>query len=246
MFVVYAGMPKSGSAYLSHLLNDACAASGRASGRDVKHRFHLEDVMLDDENRVEVPAGRILVRLWAASVRSGPFVVKTHAGPTPWLRRFVRAGLVRVVYSIRDPRDVLLSTLEHGRAERVQGRPGFFRQIETFEDAARFLRQWIRNAEDHSELPRAIRVSYESLVANPLSTLEGVLRELRWPVADATLERILQRYAPQNLTASLAEVLHFNKGTIGRFRTELTPAQRAQLEKEFGPAMERMGYPATP
>jgi hypothetical protein len=136
------------------------------------------------------------------------------------LGAFPQAVMVHVV---RDPRDRFASQSNH----RSAGRGGIG------SGAAAWLRSTdlaTRNTRVFAD--RYLAVRYEDLVRNPL-------RELTKVCAVAQLE-----FSPAMLDDGDGP-RPFHTDSIGRFRTDLRPAEIAYMERVLGPALEAWGYEAS-
>jgi hypothetical protein len=149
----------------------------------------------------------------------------------------------KAVHVIRDGRDVICSLLERGWLGA--GRAGVDDANQAYGAHARF---WIepdrrQEFEEASEATRAawawrtyvtaarvapkrtIELRYESLAADPAGEAERVARELD--------------VDPAPLAAAFGNV---HARSIGRWRTELTPDQLADVEAEAGQLLAQLGY----
>jgi hypothetical protein len=154
----------------------------------------------------------------------------------------------KAVHVIRDGRDVVCSLIERGwlRPDREgaddanqaygaharfwvepERRDEFSRASEATR-AAWAWRQYVTAARS-ATADRAIEMRYESLVADPAGEAERVAREL-----DA---------APGPLREAFCKV---HAGSVGRWRTDLTPEQLADVEAEAGDLLAELGYVAAP
>jgi hypothetical protein len=149
----------------------------------------------------------------------------------------------RAVHLVRDGRDVVCSLLEKGwlSAERGGGddaglaygaRPRFWvepdrrREFEAASDARRAAWAWrtyvtaVRRAE-----PRVLELRYESLVGEPEEAAAALAGHLGMD---------------SGLFAGSLDRAHDR--SVGRFRSDLTPEQLADVEREAGPLLAELGY----
>lgn len=127
-----------------------------------------------------------------------------------------------MVHVVRDPRDRFASQANH----RSAGRGGIG------SGAAAWLRSTdlaTRNARLFAD--RYLVVRYEDLVRDPVGELTKVCAVARLEFSSAMLDDGGPR--------------RFHTDSIGRFRTDLRPAEIAYMERVLGPALEAWGYAAS-
>jgi hypothetical protein len=147
------------------------------------------------------------------------------------------------VHVVRDGRDVATSLLERGwlNAARTGAddaglpfgpyprfwvEPGREQAFSEVSDATRAAWAWRRYVTAASAVPdRTVVVRYEQLVSDPAAAAA--------PVA-ARLE-----VDPELVTATFARA---HDTSVGRWRRDLTPEQLADVEREAGDALARLGY----
>ena len=120
MLIVSSGMQKSGSAYIYNVINDLLIKSGKTDAREIKEKYQLANMRWYNNNIFKMD-WKSLWRLIRLSWKEKSFAVKTHSGPTSALNIFSKLGWVRVIYIYRDPRDVLLSAIDHGKRILAEG-----------------------------------------------------------------------------------------------------------------------------
>jgi hypothetical protein len=241
MLVINAGMQKSGTGYFYNVLNDLHVAAGNTDARHVKREHDLHHLMQHANNLLPDLSHKTLRTLWRVSVAACPFVVKTHAGPTRAARRFSSLGRVKIVYNYRDPRDVLLSAMDHGRKNLSEGNDGPFIKLAPFDEAVKAVKRWLQVWRKYREMPDVLMVRYEDLLRSPAECLAEVERFLCLPIDPATRTEILWRYSRDNPHLNKGTT-HFNKGEAFRYRREMTEEQQKQAQRAFGDCLREMGY----
>jgi len=220
VFIV--GYPKSGHTWLKFMLADFLFGVDPAACSDA-----LADVLVPD-----LDSNRFYRR-----VRE-PMVFKTHARPQPALRR--------VIYLLRDGRDVLVSYYHHLK-RRPQGGP-------EWADLARgqgdqLYGAWHEHVEAWLANPHAadfLLVRYEELLADGVGQLRLITDFLGQPADEIRLAGVLERSRFDRLaqreqeTASGARF--FRRGQAGSHRDELDPDTRRIFEEMAGPTLRRGGY----
>jgi hypothetical protein len=240
MLIVSAGMPKSGSAYFYNVLNGLLVAAGFPDARAIKDKYGLTGVMRWHNNNVDVRLS-LLLRLWLISRREGPFVVKTHAAPQPGMRLLTSLRWIRVVYTYRDPRDVLLSAIDHGQKILEAGEDHTFASLVVFDKAFAAVQTWLETWRAYHAMPNVLGVKYEDLLADPIRTLRDCEAFLDLDVTDEARTAVLWQYNRDNPQA-VREQMHLNKAVAFRYRTEMSPDQRRRFRDALGNTLRAMGY----
>ena len=235
-----AGMPKSGTAYTYNLLNQLFIAAGFPDARAIKEKYRLEGVMRWHNNNVDLRLLSLL-RLWLISRREGRFVVKTHEAPMRSLKVLTALGCVRVIYIYRDPRDVLLSAIDHGRKILAAGENHTFASFVEFDRAFAAVQTWLTVWRIYHAMPSVLSLRYEDLVADPVRTLRACERFLDIELTDDARNRILWQYSPENQQIA-REHLHLNKAIPFRYRTEMSPEHQRRFRDVLGDTLQAMGY----
>ena len=242
MIVISSGMQKSGSAYFYSVINELLAASPRgADARAVKAKHGLEDLMRDHNNNVGELSFKTLFTLWRVSRREGVMVVKTHKPPTRASRWFTRLGLTRTVYSYRDPRDAMLSAMDHGQKIRDRGDEHSFAKLETFEDALKVAKRWVRTWEAYRQAPGVLTVRFEDMMQDPKPVAQDIIAFLGLPIDPEQRDAILWKFSKDNESGDRAG-MHFNQPKVARHKAEMTDEQQAKCAKVFRKCLGPMGY----
>ncbi len=238
-FVVTAGMQKSGSTLLheySKLL--------------VRHRYGEAGQRAFEEWIRTGPVGgsgsfpwpawvQRVDELSALSARHGPFVLKSHA-PFPDLEPVVRGGNVKTVFIHRDPRDAVLSALDHGARSRANGDWPYAECVDVASTLP-LVEKWCADASTWLTAPGVLRFRYEELVGAPASAVTRLAEFLEMTgaaqlAATVVAEEQAQRQVGRN---------QFNKGAVSRWREEMTAETIALCEQRLGRHIVTMGYRLT-
>lgn len=162
----------------------------------------------------------------------------------------------RMVFLVRDPRDVAASSLDAHRQgsrpskRRTEKRPELFenrtdadvrpddflkRQAKTYAKDIKLTRQ----AYEAHEGPKVL-IRYEDLRADTLGTMRHIYSELRIPVDEGELRRVVEKHAWESIPEEeKGQGLIRRKATPGGWREDLTAEQVGIIEKEAAPVLER-------
>jgi hypothetical protein len=114
MIIVSSGFPKSASTLLFLYTEEILKQSGKRSAQE-KFRKRYPEGFIHRFGLLNT------TYLFFLNLFFGSVVVKTHAGPNFFLRVLIKMKIAKAYYSIRDPRDVILSALDHGKKARANG-----------------------------------------------------------------------------------------------------------------------------
>ncbi|SHO62319.1 Glycosyltransferase involved in cell wall bisynthesis [Pseudoxanthobacter soli DSM 19599] len=216
MIIIAHGMPKSGSTFLYQVLGDLSYIHNNADAREIREKYlskpadHYQDFYLtiDDEVLKEV-VERIPADVF--------YVIKTHGMISDYAKEQAARGNIKIFYSYRDPRDVALSMLDAGRAERAQNLDRFFHQFREAKDVCDSIKLAFTCVEPLMNAPRLHDIPYFAIANNQTWVIEHVSDLLGMKPAAATL---VEKYKPESNTDRIVE---FNKGVYDRFLDELEP-----------------------
>jgi Sulfotransferase domain len=241
MLIISAGMPKSGTAYIYNVLNGLLVAAGFADARTIRDKHGLGEVMRWHNNNVSDLSVLRLLRLWLISRSEGRLVVKTHEPPSTGMKLLSSLGCLRVVYIYRDPRDVLLSAIDHGVELLKAGQTHTFASMVEFDKALAAVQTWLATWRAYRAMHNVLALKYEDLLADPVSTLRSCEAFLGLTVTDRARDEVLWQYNRANPDVE-RQYLHLNKAVAFRYRSEMSPAWQARCREELAASLHAMGY----
>ena len=245
MIIISAGLPKSGSSLYFNMLNDLLIAAGHPDVRELKQQYRLEPVLKHHNCNIDAWNFTAARALFGLHARKKTFAVKTHSGPGAVARAFLYCGAARTACIYRDPRDVVVSAMDHGRRIREQGERHTFASCTTVEDTIPQVKRWLDNIMGWMEQAHVLPVTYEQLTGNPAGELQRLAEFLgiAGRVSAAQMENIVARYQRPEGDEFMKEYLHWNKGVAGRYRGVLSGQEQRQCDLQFRPYLQRLGYP---
>lgn len=242
MIVMSAGLQKCGSGLYFNLTNDLLIAAGKEDVRAIKERFKLENILQHYNCNISNLSENNLNYLLSIHETGKTFVVKTHMGPTKFLEILMKKGIVKASCIYRDPRDVVLSAMDHGEKIRKKGETHTFASCSSIEKTIKSVKTWLDNIMRWFELDDVLLVKFENLIEKPIEQLERLAKFLEIDTTNIDLELIYSKYDIEKLDDFQKDYLHFNIGNTGRFRTIMEEKDLNMCNKHFFKYFEKMGY----
>ncbi len=242
MIVLSVGMPRAGSGWHYNLIHDLMQTTGCADARDIRARYHLDGILTEVNCNIGVLSARRLAMVSIPALLGNTFVIKAHSGPTAASRLLTKAGLLRITYIYRDPRDAMLSAFNYGQRALNKGRPNAFSHLTDFDRSLDFITDYVRIWEAWI-CERDVLISrYEDLLTNYEVESRRVVKYLGLDAGNPEIQKVIESYSPGN--AEGQQGTHFFKGRIGRFRDSYSPEQQQAMLARLGPYLSKMGYAA--
>ncbi len=240
MIVLAVGMPRAGSGWHYNLINGLMRTTGCADATEIRVRYHLEGILTEVNCNIGVLSARRLAMVSVPALLGNTFVIKAHAAPTTSSRLLVDAGMLRVAYIYRDPRDAMLSALDYGRRALAKGRPNAFSHLTDFNSALEFILGYVKIWDMWVRESKVLISRYEDLLGNYAAEVDRLARHLGLDPSRPEIQGIVSRYRPEQ--AEGRQGTHFFKGKIGRFREAFSSQEQSALADRLRPVLARMGY----
>ncbi|MFN2541777.1 MAG: ChbG/HpnK family deacetylase [Chthoniobacterales bacterium] len=167
--------------------------------------------------------------------REGPVMIKIHLDVRPLLIDALRSGRIKMTFTHRDPRDTILSGIDH--YNRSKGK--VFPDYTSVAHAMERTRHWTQMAWNwvSSGLPHVVR--YADLISEPVAELVRLAAYLGFDIALPTIEAIVSR----ERAARRYGRHQFNRGDVQRYDKEMSEADRALCREQLGNLLNALGYP---
>jgi hypothetical protein len=234
-------MPRAGSGWYYNLTNDLVLAAGHQDGRLIRQRYHLQSILTEINCNIGALTPRRLTMVLAPSLLGNTFVIKAHAGPTPFAQRLIRHKQMRVAYIYRDPRDAMLSAYENGQKAVQKGRPNAFSHLSDFDASLKFILEYVHVWQAWMKCKEALHTSYEDMLADYDAEALRLVKYLQLDENDPKVCQAVEKYRPEAAQTD-QKGLHFSKGKTGRFRQKYSPEEQERLNQALGPYLVEMGY----
>jgi hypothetical protein len=172
MIYISYGFTKSASTFLYQLIEEVYRAAGRKPARlDPPFRRPLS---LD--NYVNVIDAKVLQEV-VAQANGRDVVLKTHGGAHPDIVPLVESGDVLASASVRDPREMALSMIDHGRRSRQWGYEEFS-AFHTPRDTLASLDEQMEWFRSWTSLPRVPVFAYNDICFDTPSVVERLAAQI--------------------------------------------------------------------
>ena len=248
MIVYVAGYPKSGTTWITRLLGDAlgCRTGGSKPSED----------------RLEIASNTERNRRWDPVIRKGHFVLTDDPAYSPVPRphmiswRGLQSHEHKVVFVVRDPRDIAVSGAHHWKVSL----PEFVHDMVTGCNGVRsigpwnwYVNMWIERYEKFG----AIIVRYEDMLQGPVR-LQNLLSDLNFDVATKKVQEAYERQKFENRVKDIQANGHsyargkaFNlrfmrKGIAGDWHNHFAREEAFEAEAHFGDLLRHFNYESNP
>lgn len=244
MIVVSAGMQKAGSGLFFNLTNDLLVAAGMQDVRQLKSKFGLKNILKHYNCNIgDLHRGNFeqIIPLHEAG---NSFAVKTHRGPTKFVKMLMKKGVVKTTLIYRDPRDVVLSAMDHGEKIRKDGENHSFAPCTSTAETIPYVKLWLDTGiMGWLESDRVLKVKYENLIATPAAELKRLGRFLDIDLSSIDLKALYGKYKGSELDDLRKQYLHYNVGQAGRFRTIMSARDLTLCNRHFSKYLKKLQYP---
>ncbi len=245
MIVLSVGIQKSGSGLLFNLTNDLLIHAGFDDIRKLREIYGLLDFVKHHNCNIGNPTNDKMARLLKVCSKGHSFVVKTHGGINATIRKMILQGQVKATVLFRDPRDVVVSAMDHGKKIRDNGENHSFAFCTTVEITVEAVNRWLNNSIlpwldfDHTNV---LIIRYEDLTAFPDTQMQRLCQFLSIDTGKEELSSMFAKYNSGNLDAFKKNYLHFNKGKTGRYKYVLSGDEIAYCNRVFEKHYPILGY----
>lgn len=219
MIYICYGITKSASTFLYQLTEEVFRAAGRPVARlapplvagVLDNYFNIiDDELLD---RIDDHTG------------GADIVLKTHGPPRGRVADLVTSGRVLASASIRDPREIALSMVDHGaRARRWRNKP--FSEFVTLSDTLDSLDVQINIFEEWAAIDRVAVISYNEICYDTATVISTIANQLK---VEVEANHVLAAFQDKRTIGQ------FSKGKALRY-SEMSAADQAMFLDRYASA----------
>ncbi len=234
MIIISSSIPKSASTLVYNYQQDLLALASQ------------NNAVAQEEFRILSKCGGFLRRIDFKTFLSiifitrkyGDIVIKTHSQPTFFMKLLIALGLAKATFCYRDPRDIILSAIDHGERTRKGLDPSNACQnMVTIDDSLPIVKSWTSNWYKWKKFGKVFFIRYEDLLDNKVFYLQEMSEYFNLRLKKEQIEEIYLKHEKIKKTA-----WNFNKGTTQRYKTEMNYSDLLLCDRELKEILKDMNY----
>ncbi len=239
MFVLSTSLHKSGSSLFAWYQKELIQ---KHFGIIAQKEFELlvkKGVINGVGHYASLKSNQTIDSLISISKKLGSFVVKTHAGLTEKIAHEIKAGNIFATIIHRDPRDVILSAIDHGERQRKANEHyRLFAKYVTVENAIPLVKQRCAVTLHWMSSGYVETFNYYNLLTKPETELVRFCQAVGIEPDKQFITNIIEKYS-NNLVKGKHQ---YNTGKLLRYKDEMTLEEIELCSKELGDEIIKMGY----
>ena len=241
MIVINTGVPKSGTTLIQQYQIDLINASAPLNGineimkygyninqfSEINNRSFFSDIDLDTFNLLK-----------EIHDHYGGFVIKTHCLPNEYTDSLTAHNISKITCCYRDPRDIILSTIDHGiRTRQGKDKSGAYKDVYSVYDGIQRIKKWYRIYNEWNKKENTLMINYENLIENKLQTLIELTKFLNIDLSPEIINDIYHKHESIKESA-----WNFNIGKANRWKVEMKTEDIILCNKYLREEILSMGY----
>lgn len=180
-----------------------------------------------------------LEKLFNLSLETGPFIVKTHAPFTDIIRDFLLTHNILVTFIHRDPRDIILSAIDHGhRPVKNLSANSYFSQFLDVASSTPLVKIICQQYEGWLSFNKCNVYSYHELLTCPEQILRHTGELLGVSVGTDFISGVLKKYTENQGVGKR----QYNTGKLLRFKDEMSEDDLETCTQNLKHEIEKFGY----
>lgn len=234
MIVISCSIPKSASTLLFEYTQQLIILSQRRNGQDALLELSMLDKIRGSGGFVDLIDYNTTKSLLRINRKHGPVVVKIHGPPNTYIPCLIKRGQAKATFIHRDPRDIILSAIDHCKRSRGTNQP-VLQEFTSVQASIPHIKKLVEQALLWMESGLAYIVSYKDLLLEPASQLRRISSYLNLQITDEQISSIIlkKNRNPNHL---------YNTGKLSRFQEEMTLEEIDLCAKELKNEILRLGY----
>jgi len=153
----------------------------------------------------------------------------------------INVGFARAYYSLRDPRDAMLSALDHAASAQAKTEKTlsdvYFARFHSRQDLCPALLSAFGTFHRWKRFGKVLFVRYEDVLAAPEQELDRIVEWLGLKADRKNVSTVVAHFAKRK-----AETRHFNKGVLTRYSSELNAREIREVEVHLCDCIREMNY----
>ena len=231
MILLSNSMPKTGSTIMATYQERLLELAGCRSGQcRLKRGF--------GGRYIDAPTRKNLLKLIYINSRFGSSVVKNHWDYSEEIKFLAKTRLAKVTMCFRDPRDIILSILDHGKRSRDSGiMSGHFSEYTNVKDTFPYVKRLVEKFDKWKNIGNVFYVKYEDMMSSPVDILEEMAKFLEWSVPNDSIRELIDQ-----LELKKTKSHNFNKGTVERWKDEMSKNDIEMTTNAFNEFLSSHAY----
>lgn len=242
-------MVKSGSLWYYRMTDDLIMSSGNKHNALSPPHPPINNLRKGDKIKCDKLNFSNLISITSSLKKGYRYPIKTHSRPTIPLALFqLTFKNLKITYTYRDPRDVVLSVMDHAEKARRDDININIRDIRKIDEAIDFVKvefkKW-KKWDMYSKIFNVEMVRYEDMVKNTAQELKKLRQHLQIQVTDDKIKEIVNKYRKDKYDKRerIRNNTHMNKGYSGRFLKEMDKEDIEYCQNRMIKEIKQMGYP---
>lgn len=225
MIILSNGMFKSGSSVFSWVQKEILMLAFPVNGQNSLEKQIYDKVIPGKRHFVfNLSNKNILNTLLHIKINNGPFLVKSHTEATFEIINLIRKGFIISTFTHRDPRDIILSAIDHGKRDIANRKEdSYFKRFSDIETSIPLVKESCHIALNWLESGLIAPFSYSDIVTDPKKEIMKFCRLIKYTPDESTINNLVYKYF-KNPVKGLRQ---FNKGKATRYIEEMS-------EREIG------------
>lgn len=151
-------------------------------------------------------------------------VIKTHGAPSQLACDLVNQGKAFASATYRDPRDIAISLVDHGRRSREKGIADFANFVQPI-DALPEIKNQLKRLDPWLKLSGCTAFSYDAIRNTPDKVVKTILDQIG--LHDVSVADVMAPFEDKN------KIIHYNVGSAGRYSEAMTQDEVEKFDLEF-------------
>ena len=241
MIVINTGVPKSGTTLVQQYQIDLVNLNNSLNGINeiMKYGYNIDKYSNVNNKgffgKIDQSTYNLFVKI---NVEFGDFVAKTHSLPNEYIHSLVKNGIAKVTCCYRDPRDIILSTIDHAKRTRDgKDKTGAYIDVYNIEDGIIRIKRWFSIFEEWFNSRSALMIKYEDLLDDKIVMLRIISNYLELNISQENLKSIYEKHERIKQNA-----WNFNIGTKYRWKDEMDIKEIKKCNQHLAKEILSMGY----
>jgi len=241
IIVINTGVPKSGTTLLQQYQVDIIKTYFKQNALNEIMKYGYNITQFSEVNNrgffpnIDKETNDLFENIQA---KFGSFVAKTHCLPNTYTENLVNEHNAKITCCYRDPRDIILSTIDHGvRTRNGIDKSGAYMDVFNIDDGILRIKKWINIYLEWEKQKSTLMIKYEDLMDDKIRTILNVSDFLKIKISKKDVYTIYDKHEKIKESA-----WNFNNGTTYRWKTEMNQDDIRKCNMSLNDEIIKMGY----